>query len=68
MPSHTPPRRVRVSIAAAAEHLAVSERTIRRYIAEGILPAYRIGRHLIRVDLEDVDKLARRIPSGGDAT
>jgi excisionase family DNA binding protein len=67
MPSHTATRRERVSIAAAAEHLGVSERSIRRWIAEGLLPAYRVGPTLIRLDLDDVDKLARRIPTGGDA-
>ncbi|MBA2414660.1 MAG: helix-turn-helix domain-containing protein, partial [Geodermatophilaceae bacterium] len=41
----------------------VSERTLRRRIAEGRLPAYRVGPRSIRVSAEDVAALAKRIPS-----
>jgi excisionase family DNA binding protein len=53
----TPPRRLR-SIVFVAQYLAVDERTVRRYIASGRLPAYRLGRgpnSTIRVDLTDVE-------------
>ncbi|PUB20910.1 excisionase family DNA binding protein [Promicromonospora sp. AC04] len=41
-----------VSLAAAADDLSVSVKTIRRRIADGSVRAYRIGR-LIRIDLDE---------------
>lgn len=55
--------RARVGLAEAADHADVSIRTLRRRIADGSLPAYRVGPRLIKVELADVDKLARRIPT-----
>jgi excisionase family DNA binding protein len=55
----------RPSIKQAAEYIGVDEKTIRRYIAQGRLIAYRIGPRLIRLDRESVLKLAR--PIGGAA-
>lgn len=56
-----------VSLAVFAEHADVSTKTIRRRIADGTLPAYRVGR-LIKLDLADLDRLAVRIPTvGGEA-
>lgn len=53
-----------VSQAEAAEYLGVTTRTIRRYIAIGLLPASRIrGSRLIRIDRADLDALLRPIPS-----
>lgn len=46
-------------------HLGLSERTVRRYIVEGRLKAYRIGPRVIRVDRESVLRLA--LPMGGAA-
>lgn len=40
----------------AAQRLKVGERTLRRYIAEGKLTAYRLGRS-IRLKPQDVDGL-----------
>lgn len=58
----------RITIAAAAESRNVSTRTVRRWIAAGLLPAYRTGPHLIRINPADLDALDRRIPTaGGDA-
>jgi excisionase family DNA binding protein len=51
-----------ITIAAAAEWLSASTRTIRRFLADGQLPAYRIGGHrghLLRVEFADVDALLR---------
>lgn len=45
-----------ITIAQAAEEWQVGERTLRRYIAEGNLVAYRLGRS-IRLRPEDVDDL-----------
>lgn len=49
---------------AAARH-SISTRTLRRMIAAGQLPAYRLGTRTLRVRLEDVDALLRPIPTAG---
>lgn len=51
--------------AEAADYLGVTERTIRRYIAEGQLRGYRLGRRALRLDQADVDALLRPIPTTG---
>jgi len=53
----------RASIAAAANALGVSTRTVRRYIADGRLTGYRMGPRLIRVDMAEVDALLSPIPT-----
>jgi len=53
------------SVESAAAHVDVSTRTIRRWISSGLLPGYRVGPHLVRVDLADLDQLAQRIPTAG---
>jgi excisionase family DNA binding protein len=55
------------SIREAAAYGAVSEKTIRRYISDGTLTGYRLGKKLLRVDLTEIDSLLKRIPtaSGG---
>jgi excisionase family DNA binding protein len=53
-----------VTIADAAKDLAVSEDTVRRFIANGDLPAYRLGRRgHIRIRAEDVAAVLRRMPT-----
>lgn len=53
-----------VTIATAAKRLGLSIKSIRRRIADGTLPAYRVGPRLIRLDAEDIDRLLpRRIPA-----
>lgn len=52
-----------VSLADAAEHVGVTTRTLRRWIAAGTLPAYRVGRRLVRVNLEDLEDLLRQVPT-----
>jgi excisionase family DNA binding protein len=57
-----------VTIKDAAQYLGITTRTLRRLIAAGDLPAYRLGDRLIRLDQGDVDALLRRVPTaGGDA-
>lgn len=51
------------SIDNAANYADVSTRTVRRWIAAGLIPGYRVGPRLIKVDLDDFDKLARPIPT-----
>lgn len=41
----------------AAEMCGVHPNTIREYIREGRLPAYRVGERLIRIDANDVAAL-----------
>lgn len=53
----------RISLREAARVLGVSVDTIRRRIADGSLPAERIGKHLIRVRRNDVEALAVPIPT-----
>lgn len=52
-----------VPLAVAAELMAVSVKTVRRRIADGTLPAYRCGRRVIRVRIEDLERVFHRIPS-----
>lgn len=56
------------TLAQAADRTGVSRITLRRRIASGELRAYRIGRRIVRVRPEDVDRLLRAIPTLGDFT
>lgn len=51
------------SLAEAAEIAGVHKTTVRRWIVEGRIRAYRIGPRLIRVDADDLDAMLR--PLGG---
>lgn len=62
-PSPTPPPRE--SIQQAADRMGVSHWTIRRLIADGTIPAYRLGRRLIRLDPAAVDAALAVIPTAG---
>lgn len=55
-------RRRYITIAETAEYLQVSDRTVRRLIADGELTGYRMGhsRRTIRVDLNEVDEQLMR--------
>ena len=52
-----------VSIQDAAKYFGISDRTIRRYIASGLIAGYRVGPRLIRVDLLELQQATNRIPS-----
>lgn len=53
---------MRITISDAAELLGVNAVTIRRMVARGELPAYRIGSTaLLRVEKSDVDALLKRV-------
>jgi excisionase family DNA binding protein len=54
-----------VSISAAVEYLGLSEKSLRRYIASGLITGYRVGqKRLIRVDLNEVEsRLLTPIPT-----
>ena len=62
--SSSTPRRRYVSVIEAAEYLGVSDRTIRQMVSDGRLTAYRNGRKLVRLDLNEID--ARMEAFGGD--
>jgi excisionase family DNA binding protein len=59
-----PRRRTYVTQAQAAEHLQVTDRTIRRYISEGLITGYRLpGGRAVRVDLDECERVLTRIPA-----
>lgn len=67
MVQETTPRRF-TTVPDAAAYAGVSTQTLRRMIDRGELPAYRIGERNVRVDLADLDAIARPIiPAGGGA-
>jgi excisionase family DNA binding protein len=59
-----PPRWARLDL--AAEYADVHPMTLRRWAAAGRLPMFKFGRG-VRVDLNDIDALMRRVPSSGGA-
>lgn len=63
MSTTTTPIRRWGGLTLAAEYIGVSEKTIRRMIAEGQITGYRMGKRLIRVDLDELDALMRPIPN-----
>lgn len=59
----TPPRRRWASLTLGADYIGVSEKTVRRLIASGAITGYRVGPRLLRIDLNEVDALARPVPT-----
>ena len=65
-PSRPARRRVEqafIGLPEAAIYLGVTEKTIRRRIADGTLPAYRFGNRVIKIRIEDIDSMLT--PLGG---
>ncbi|ASW92866.1 helix-turn-helix domain-containing protein [Mycobacterium marseillense] len=54
-----------ISLNEAASRLDVHYRTVRRWISEGRLNAVRVGPHLLKVDVAELDKIVK--PVGGTA-
>ena len=52
-----------LSVREAADRCDLSEKTIRRYIAAGKLPAFRVGPRNVRIRVGDLDAFARPIPT-----
>lgn len=56
------------SPAEIAARWGISKRTVNRYIRDGLLPAYRVGR-LVRVDPDDLDRFIEPVaPRRGGGT
>lgn len=53
------------SIECAAETLGVTTRSIRRWIADGTIPAYRIGAKVVRIPEDALAGALRPIPTAG---
>ena len=70
MPRTAPRPRAREweSVASAADYARVSAKTIRRRIADGSLPAHRLGPQLLRIDRADLDRLFRPVPAASNGT
>lgn len=52
-----------VPLAIAADHLSVTEQTVRNYIRRGFFPAYRVRGHRgLMVDLAEADKALGALP------
>lgn len=56
-----------VSLSEAAAYAAVHPRTVRRLIAAGKLTAYRLGTRILRVDLDELNRLLAQVPTAGGA-
>ncbi len=53
-----------VTLADAADALAVSTRTVRRYIADGQLEAVRLGRKTLRIKADSIERFIDATPVG----
>lgn len=53
-----------VSLADTADALAVSTRTVRRYIADGQLEAVRLGRKTLRIKVDSIERFIDARPVG----
>jgi len=63
-PASTSPRRY-LTLSEAAEWLALDEKTLRRWISQGRLTAYRVGPKLIRLDGGEIESMIRVVPTAG---
>lgn len=58
------PTRRLVSLTDAADMLAVSTKTVRRYIAAGHLHAVRLGRRTLRIKVDSIERFIEARPVG----
>lgn len=61
-PTTIPDRRL-VSIETAGDYVDTCPRTVRNWVAAGLLTGYRVGPRLLRVDLNEVDAMLRPVPT-----
>lgn len=52
-----------VPLSEGAEYLSITVAGLRKYIAEGRITGYRLGKRAIRVDVHELDGLLSPIPS-----
>jgi excisionase family DNA binding protein len=65
-PSAGPIRRHQLAtVHETASYVGVSPKTIRRWIASGLLVGYAAGPRLIRLDLDEVDSMLARSEANG---
>lgn len=58
-----------MTVAEVAEDTRLSDRGVRKLIADGLLPAHKVGKRALRVRRADVDALFRQVPTvGSDRT
>lgn len=55
-----------VSIGTAADYIEVAPRTIQRYLKQGRLTRYRVNKRVVRVDLNELDRLLESDALGQD--
>lgn len=61
--SRTLAQRRWASTKEASAYADVHPQTLRRWASQGMLPAYRVGTKNLRFDLNDIDKITKRIPT-----
>lgn len=68
MPAKTKPAATAVlmDVESVAAELNASRRFVEKLIADGSLPAIRVGRRMVRVRRSDFDALLRPIPTVAD--
>lgn len=64
MAGHAKPELIHyVGMADASDFLGVNERTVRRYVADGRLRAYRVGPSRVRFRVGDLQAMLKPIPA-----
>jgi len=53
-----------VTLRDAADALAISTRTVRRYVSDGQLDAVRLGRKTLRIKVDSIERLMSARPVG----
>jgi excisionase family DNA binding protein len=59
------PTHDRLTMAEASAYTGCSERTLRRYVSAGRLPAYRMGPRRLVFRVADLDALVQPLPATG---
>lgn len=54
-----------LSIKQASQIVGLSEKTVRRFIESGELPAHRVGPKAVRIYRSDLDAFIQPLPRGG---
>jgi hypothetical protein len=67
MPRTAPRPARRVPLAEGSRYSHLSIKTLRRYGAAGKITLYRAGDKLLQVDLDEIDRIIRPVPTAGDA-